>query len=170
MRKLLVTLLSVFTLGLGLAFAQTDVDTTEEGVVVEIEAQEGVEFDTTQFVGIALPFPLSVHYGLEDVQLFGTEPDLRFRFSGNVLVPNVSLGIDTLFDIATLEENIQIYGGPGLELGTVFPVIPSFGLVGLLGGEYRFNRELGFFLDVGTGISFPFNFLPRFAFGANYHF
>lgn len=170
MHKLLVAVLSVFVLGLGVSFAQTDADVTEEGVTVEIEAQEGVEFDTTQFAGASLPFPLGVHYGLEDVDLFGTNPDLRFRFSGNVLTAGVSLGADALFDIAQLEDNIQLYGGPGLDLGTVFPLLPSIGVSGILGGEYRFNRELGFFAELGTGISFPFVFAPRGALGINYHF
>ncbi len=170
MHKLLVAVLSVFVLGLGMSFAQTDADVTEEGVTIEIEAQEGVEFDTTQFAGVSLPFPTSVHYGLEDVDLFGTTPDLRFRFSGNLFGTNIAFGTDVLFDIAQLEENIRLYGGPGLELGTVFPVVPSFGLVGIVGGEYRFNRELGFYAELGTGISFPLALAPRGSLGVNYHF
>lgn len=170
MHKLLAAVLSVFALGLGVSFAQTDADVTEEGVTVEIEAQEGVEFDTTQFAGASLPFPLGLHYGLEDVDLFGVNPDLRFRFSGNILTAGVSLGTDALFDIAQLEDNIQLYGGPGLDLGTVFPLLPSIGVSGILGGEYRFNRELGFYAELGTGISFPFVFAPRGALGVNYHF
>lgn len=170
MRKLLVASFSVLLLGLGVSFAQTDADVSEEGVTIEIAPEEGVEFDTTQFVGLAIPFPASIYYGLEDVDLFGTSPDLRFRFSGNLLGTNIAFGTDVLFDIVQLEENIQLYGGPSLELGTVFPVAPSFGLAGLLGGEYRFNRELGLFAEVGTGISFPFNINPRFSLGVNYHF
>jgi len=170
MRKLLVASFGVLLLGLGTGLAQTDADVTEEGVTVEIEAQEGVEFDTTQFAGVSLPFPASIHYGLENVDLFGTNPNLRFRFSGNLLGTNIAFGTDVLFDIAQLEENIQLYGGPGLELGTVFPVVPSFGLIGLVGGEYRFNRELGFYAELGTGISFPLFLAPRGSLGVNYHF
>ncbi len=170
MKKLFAVLLSVLVMGLGLSFAQTDADVSEEGVSVEIAPEEGVDFDTTQFAGASLGFPGGLHYGLESVELFGLNPDLRFRLSGNVLVPNVNLGVDAMFDIAQLDDNIQLYGGPSLELGTVFPVVPSFGLVGFLGGEYRFNREIGFFAEAGTAISFPLNFLPRIGFGINYHF
>lgn len=166
----IVVLLSVFVLGLGAGFAQTDADVSEEGVSVQIAPEEGVDFDTTQFVGLSLPFPLSVHYGLEDVELFGTSPDLRFRFSGNLAAADIKFGVDAMFDIAQLEENIQLYGGPALELGTLIPIEPSFGLVGFLGAEYRFNREIGFFAEVGTALNIPFNLVPRFALGANYHF
>lgn len=170
MQKLFAVLLSVLVLGLGMGFAQTDADVSEEGVTIEIAPEEGVDFDTSQFVGASLPFPIGVHYGLEDVDLFGTNPDLRFRFSGNILTAGLSLGVDTLFDIAQLEDKIQLYGGPGLDLGTVLPLLPSIGVSGILGGEYRFNRELGFYAELGTGISFPFVFAPRGALGVNYHF
>lgn len=178
MYKLLFTLMSIFVLGLGSTFAQEDTtietDVSEEGaeVVVSVEAAEGVDFDTNSYVGASVPLPLgfSTHYGLENVQLFGVEPDLRFRLSGDVAASSVNLGIDTLFDIAQLEENIQLYGGPGLELGTVFPLVPSFGLVGILGGEYRFNREIGFFAELGTNIRVPLDLRPRAALGVNYHF
>lgn len=176
MSKFLLTLMSILVLAFGTSFAQEDTtietDVSDDGaeVVVAVEAAEGVDFDTGQFVGIAGPFPLSVLYGLENVQLFGTEPDLRFRLSGDLTVPNFNLGVDALFDIAQLEQNIQLYGGPGLELGAIFPLQPAFGLVGVLGGEYRFNRELGFFAELGTSLSVPIDLRPRGALGVNYHF
>ena len=170
MQKLFAVLLSVLVLGLGVSFAQTDADVSEEGVSVEIAPEEGVEFDTTQFVGGSLPFPLGVHYGLENVQLFGANPDLRFRFSGNILSADLSLGVDAMFDIAQLEDNIQLYGGPGLELGAVIPFVPSFGLLGFVGGEYRFNEQFGFFAELGTGISVPLRPNVRGSLGVNYHF
>lgn len=176
MQKRVATLLSILMLGLGMAFAQedttVDAEASEEGVevVVAVEAAEGVDFDTTQFIGASVPFPASLHYGLENVQLFGAQPDLRFRFSGNVFTSRLGVGVDALFDIATLEENIQLYGGPSLDLGTVFPLQPSFAFAGFVGGEYRFNREIGFFAEIGTGIQFPFNLDPRGALGVNYHF
>lgn len=177
MKKLLITAMSVFVIGMGAGFAQTEVeveapevDVEGGGLSVEIAPEEGVEFDTTQFVGISLPFPASIHYGLEDVQLFGASPDLRFRFSGNLLGTNIAFGTDVLFDIAQLDQNIQLYGGPSLELGTIFPVLPSFTFAGLVGGEYRFNRELGLYAELGTGISFPFIIAPRGSLGVNYHF
>lgn len=170
MRKLLVASFGVVLLGLGMGFAQTDADVTEEGVTVEIEAQEGVEFDTNNFVGIMGPVPFGLLYGIENVQLFGAEPDLRFRTSGNFVTGRLTLGVDALFDITQLEENIQLYGGPSLDLGTVIPLVPSFGLSGFVGGEYRFNRELGFFAEIGSGISFPIGFDVRGAAGINYHF
>ncbi len=170
MHKLFTVLLSVLVLGLDTGFAQTDADVSGEGVTIEIAPEAGVEFDTTQFVGGSLPFPLSIHYGLEDVDLFGTNPDLRFRFSGNLSAADIKFGVDAMFDIAQLEDKIQLYGGPALELGTLIPIEPSFGLVGFLGAEYRFNREIGFFAEVGTAINIPIDLVPRFALGANYHF
>lgn len=170
MRKLLVASFSVLLLGLGVGFAQTDADVSEEGVTIEIAPEEGVEFDTTQFVGLSGIYPLGVHYGLENVELFGTEPDLRFRFSGNVFTSSLNLGVDALFDIAQLEDKIQLYGGPSLEIGAVLPLQPSFGLAGFVGAEYRFNREIGFFAELGSGITFPLRLAPRGALGFNYHF
>lgn len=172
MKKLFAVLLSVLVLGLGVSFAQTDADVSEEGVSVEIAPEEGVDFDTTQFVGASFPFPIGFHYGLENVELFGASPDLRFRFSGNILTANIGLNVDALFDITQLEDNIQLYGGPGLTLGTVIPLSPSFALSGFVGGEYRFNSEFGFFAELGTGISVSNLVRPdiRGSLGVNYHF
>lgn len=170
MQKLFAVLFSVLVLGLGVGFAQTDADVSEEGVSIEIAPEEGVEFDTTQFIGASFPFPTSLHYALEEVQLFGANPDLRFRFSGNILTSGLGLGVDALFDITQLEDNIQLYGGPAFDIGTVIPVAPSFGLAGFVGGEYRFNSEIGFFAELGTGVNIPFVFAPRGVLGVNYHF
>ncbi len=170
MQKLFAVLLSVLVLGLGAGFAQTNADVSGEGVTIEIAPEAGVEFDTTQFVGLSAPNPFSAHYGLEDVDLFGTNPDLRFRFSGNPFAQDLKFGVDVMFDIAQLEDKIQLYGGPALELGTLLPLQPSFGLVGFIGAEYRFNREFGFFAEIGTSVNIPIKVVPRFALGANYHF
>ncbi len=170
MKKLFAVLLSVLVLGLGVSFAQTDADVSEEGVSVEIAPEDGVDFDTTQFVGASLPFPAGVHYGFEEVPLLGLNPDLRFRFSGNLINRSLGVGVDALFDIAQLEDNIQLYGGPGLDLGTVFPLSPNIALSGFVGGEYRFNSEFGFFAELGSGISFPLDLAARGSLGFNYHF
>ncbi len=170
MKKLFAVLLSVLVLGLGVSFAQTDADVSEEGVSVEISPEEGVDFDTSQFVGASLPFPIGVHYGFEEVPLLGLNPDLRFRFSGNFTNRSLGLGVDAMFDIAQLEDNIQLYGGPGLDLGTVLPLSPNIALSGFVGGEYRFNQEFGFFAELGSGISFPPDLLVRGSLGFNYHF
>ena len=166
MRKVLIAVVGALLLT-GVTFAQTDVD-----VDVDVEPQPGLEFDTTQFVGASLPLPLGIHYGLEDVELFGTNPDLRFRASGNFLFTgNLALGADVMFDIVQIEDAIQIYGGPSLELGTTLAFnSPSIGLAAFAGGEYRFNRELGFYVELGSGITIPFAFLPRVSVGVNYHF
>jgi hypothetical protein len=174
MRKLLVTLLSLLVLGTGAALAQedTDVDVSEEGVVVAIEAAEGVDFDTTQYVGAALGYPFTFHYGIED--LISEGADLRIRLSS--LFYDLTLGADVLFDITQLESNIQLYGGGGLGFSTVFGAGLGVTLNGLVGGEYRFNRELGLFAEIGAGYTFgqfvtPLgNFYPRGALGVNYHF
>ena len=169
MRKLLVAVVGALLLT-GVAFAQTDADTSGDTVSVTIAPQEGTDFDTTQNVGASIPFPLSVHYTIENAQLFGATPDLRFGLSGNFLSTSLSLDVDALFTITQLDQNIVLYGGPGLQLGTVFPVSPSFGLTGFLGGEYRFNREIGFYAELGTSVSVPFTFQPRGVLGFNYHF
>ena len=169
MRKLLVAIVGALLLT-GVAFAQTDADTSGDTVSVTIAPQDGTDFDTTQNVGASIPFPLGIHYTIENAQLFGATPDLRFGLTGNFLATTLSLDVDALFTITQLDQNIVLYGGPGLQLGTVFPVSPSFGLTGFLGGEYRFNREIGFYAELGTSVSVPFTFQPRGVLGFNYHF
>ena len=172
MKKLLAAAASVFLLTTGAAFAQTDADVSEEGVTIEIARDSGLNYDTSQFVGASLPLPLGLHYGLEDIALFGTTPDLRFRLSGNFLFAgNITLGADAMFDITQIEDIIQIYGGPSLELGTTLAFAsPSIGLGAFVGGEYRFNQELGFYVELGTGVAIPIVFVPRVSLGVNYHF
>ena len=171
MRKLLVAVVGTLLLT-GVAFAQTDADASGDTVSVTVAPQEGTDFDTTQNVGASIPFPLGVHYTIENAQLFGATPDLRISLSGNFLNTSLNLGVDALFTITQLDQNIVLYGGPGLQLGTVFPVNPNIGLVGLLGGEYRFNREIGFFAELGSSINISsiFSFQPRGQLGFNYHF
>lgn len=172
MQKLFTVLLSVLVLGLGVGLAQTDADVSEEGVTIEIEREAGLDYDTSQFVGASLPLPLGLHYGIEDINLFGVNPDLRFRAVANlILTGNVALGVDAMFDITQIEDVIQLYGGPSLELGTTLSLSsPSIGLAAFAGAEYRFNRELGFYLELGSGINIPIAFLPRVSLGVNYHF
>lgn len=172
MKKLLAAAASVFLLTAGAAFAQTDADVTDDGVTVSIERDSGLNYDTSQFVGASLPLPLGIHYGIEDVDLLGAASDLRFRLSGNLLFAgNISLGADAMFDITQIEDIIQIYGGPSLELGTTIAFTsPTIGLGAFVGGEYRFNRELGFYVELGTGLAIPIEFVPRVSVGVNYHF
>ena len=174
MKKLLAAAASVFLLTAGAAFAQTDADVTDDGVTVSIERDSGLNYDTSQFVGASLPVPLGIHYGLEDVDLFGLNPDLRFRAETDfIFTRNLSLGVDAMFDITQIEDVIQIYGGPSLNLGTTLSFAsPSLGLAVFAGGEYRFNQELGFFLELGSGINFAniVAFQPRVSLGVNYHF
>ena len=172
MRKLLVASLGVLFLGFGMSLAQTNANVSGQTATVTIAPQAGTNFDTTQNVGASIPFPLSVHYTAENAQLFGATPDLRFSLSGNFLATSLNLGVDALFTITQLDQNIVLYGGPGLQLGTVFPVNPNIGLVGFLGGEYRFNREIGFFAELGSSINISkiFSFQPRGVLGFNYHF
>lgn len=146
------------------------VEVTDSAVVVEIPLEEGVDFGTTQYAGASIGLPGGIHYGLRDVDLFGLQPDLRFRLSGNLIGLSVVLGADALFDIAQVEENIQLYGGGGAELGTSLLLIPTIGIHGLVGAEYRINQDFGLFGEAGSGLEFPFIFTPRFTGGVNYHF
>jgi len=176
MRKLLVASFSVLLLGLGAGFAQTDVEVetpeveVEPGSVsVEIAPEEGVDFGTSQYIGLSLPLPFSVYYGLEDVAFLGGEgSDLRFH-TGLYLL-SFNLGADVLFDITQIGENIQLYGGGGLEVGTAVFVPITVSANGIFGGEYRFNSEIGIFGELGAGINFPFLVTPRITAGVNYHF
>lgn len=176
MKKLLITVMSVFVIGLGVGFAQTDVEVeapeveVEPGSLsVEIAPEEGVDFGTSQYIGASLPLPLSVYYGIEDVGFLGGEgSDLRFH-TGLYLL-SFNLGVDALFDITQLGENIQLYGGGGLEIGTAILVPVTVSANGIFGGEYRFNQEIGIFGELGAGINYPFLVTPRITGGVNYHF
>ncbi len=176
MKKLFAVLLSVLVLGLGVSFAQTDVEVETPDVEVEpgsvsvdIAPEGGVDFDTSQYLGVSLPLPFSIYYGLEDVALLGGEgSDIRFH-TGLYLL-SFNLGADVLFDITQIGENIQLYGGGGLEVGTAVLVPVTVSANGIFGGEYRYNQEFGIFGELGAGINFPFVVAPRLTGGVNYHF
>ena len=99
-------------------------------------------------------------------------PNLRFRLGSDLIFSrNVSFAADALFDITQIEDVIQLYGGPSLELGTTLAFdTPRISLAVFAGGEYRFNRELGFYVELGSGLAIPINFVPRVSLGVNYHF
>lgn len=174
MRKLLIVLLAAL-LASGAAFAQDDVD-VDVDVEGDLDMNMRVEYATTQWAGVALGYPFTFYYGVEDVF---QDADIRARLSSYLF--DVSVGADVLFDITTLEElPVTVYagGGPNIGLAFGFGNAVGIGLSGVVGAEYRFDEQIGAFLDVGAGATFYFGdaitlpsfFAPRGALGVNFHF
>ena len=156
MKKLFAVLLSVLVLGLGVSFAQTDADVSEEGVSVEIAPEEGVDF---RHHPVHRCFASLSH-----------RPSLRSRrcrslrcaiptcvsASRVTSLPRVyRLGCRRLC-LTSLNWKTTSSSTVVRALALAAPLSrlsPSFALSGFVGGEYRFNRELGFFAELGTGIS-----------------
>ena len=151
MRKFLIALIAVVTLGAGTAFAQSG-----------------------YFAGFSVGYPgAAIHFGLEDVT---PNLDVRVNAGYNYVGTGFALGLDALYGLAvdTGSTPIDIYvgGGLGLGIGSGF----DLALNAFVGAEYRLV-DLGFsaggvFLEVGPAI----RVLPAFGFGVagrlgfNYHF
>lgn len=170
MRKLLVAA-SVLLLTAGMALAQeedTEVNLDDEPSDIVIEANPDVDYETDNYVGVTLGYPFAFNYGFEE--LLGDGTDLRLQATSYFY--NFTIGADVLFDLAQLEDVIQIYGGGGVAVGSTFVGGFNATVSGLVGGEYRFNEQLGVFLEAGAGFSVipaPV-FSPRGGIGVNYHF
>ena len=166
MRKFLTLILISLFLG-SIALAQDDAATT-----VDIDPQADF-YGTTQWAGIGLGYPSSIHYGLNDV--LGDNIDIRFRLSSRYA--GVALAGEALFDIVRIEDlPVNVYAGGGLDLryrGRSFGI----GINGIAGAEYRFSESLGFFLELNAVIPIYFS-TYRYGFGdysgstigVNYHF
>ena len=167
MRKVLLSMLAVALLGAGSAFAQSPT--------------MGVEYATTQYVGLGLGYPFQAYYGMED--MLGDNLDLRVRLSSYFW--NLSIGADVIMDVAHLDTApVRIYVGGGPNIDVLFGGgVSSFGIgiSALAGAEYRFNENWGGFGELGLGYTFYFGdllgysplgvgFAPRGALGVNYHF
>lgn len=155
MRKFLIVLMAVGTLGAGSTFAQSG-----------------------YWVGFSVGYPgAALHFGLEDVT-----PDLAVRINaGYSYVGNsFALGLDALYDLAvnTGSTPLDVYlaGGLGIGVGSGSPTIS---LNFLAGGEFRLIDagipRGGIYLEVGPSFSFnlpegraPFGVVARLGF--NYHF
>lgn len=151
MRKFLIALIAVVTLGAGTAFAQSG-----------------------YWAGFSVGYPgAALHFGLEDVT-----PNLNVRVNAgyNYIGTGFSLGLDALYDLAvdTGSTPIDVYvgGGVGLGIGAGFDLAVN----AFVGAEYRLAdlglSQGGVFLEVGPS----FRVLPAFNFGVigrlgfNYHF
>ncbi len=175
MRKLLVTIVSVFLLSAGAAFAQ-DEDTIDV-------APDG---DTWVGVSSGYPLGLTAHYGLGDA--LGDGVDLRFNgrftFASAVTATafGFNVGADALFAIPIDADDLSVYAGAGPNLGFVSATTVSgasaggvsIGAQALVGTEYDISDDIGVFGEFRLGFAYvtSLNFAadPTFAFGANYHF
>jgi hypothetical protein len=149
MRKLLISLLAVATLGSGAALAQGT------------------------WAGVSVGWPgAALHFGVENVIGQG---DVRANL-GYTYIGGFSFGADALFplQVDTGDVNLGVYAGGGVAFG--FGVGFSAGINLLVGGEYRLVDaglpEGGVFFEAGPTIAFA----PGFGFGVagrlgfNYHF
>jgi len=166
MRKLFTLILASVFLS-GAALAQDDAANT-----VDIDSQTDF-YGSTQWAGIGLGYPSSIHYGINDI--FG-DADLRIRLSSRYY--GAALGAEALFDIIRIEDiPINTYAGGGLDLryrGNSFGI----GINGVAGAEYRFSETIGFFLELnavipfyfGSGYIYGFRDYGGSTIGVNYHF
>jgi hypothetical protein len=148
MRKLVISLLAVFVLGAGSAFAQSGF-----------------------WAGASVGWPgASIHFGVENV---AQDLDLRVNV-GSTYTLAFSVGVDALYnlniDTGVLPLDTYVGGGAAIGVGPV----TTIGL-GVFGGiEYRLTEvdlpEGGVFFEVGPAISFPFLVGVVARLGFNYHF
>lgn len=176
MRKFMITLLAIATLGAGSAFAQSGM---------------------WAGVSTGYPFGVAVHFGMEDLLSPGL--DLRVsasgQFSGGGIGAfsystfGVMLEGDVLYGLDLgADPSLNAYVGGGLGLGLLNVSGPSFSdssllwnVHGLFGAEYLFTPQWGLFGEVHLGFgggSFNYNgtpvnvggFAPALRIGGNYHF
>jgi hypothetical protein len=169
MHRLSVVILTILALSLGAAMAQqitTPPDPTDEEVEVDVFApQVVITPPRTNWAGASLGInPLiSGYFGIPG--LIG-DIDVRFRAGLNFLGGfGFNAGADALFNITTLDEiNVYAGGGPSLSYSTWSWGVPGFavvdvtsfgiGLSGLAGAEYRLDRNLGLFGELGLGLQY----------------
>jgi len=150
MRKFLIALIAVVTLGAGTAFAQSG-----------------------YWAGFSVGYPgAALHFGIEDVT-----PNLGVRVNAgyNYIGSGFALGLDALYDLdvdtGTTPIDVYVGGGLGLGIGAGIDVaINAF-----VGGEFRLVDaglpQGGIFLEAGPSFSlspFAFGIIGRLGF--NYHF
>jgi len=163
MRKVLITLLAITVFGVGAAFAQSDM---------------GVQYNTTQWAGVALGYPFQVYYGVDNA--IGNNIDVRGRLS--YAFWNLGIGADVLYNVTQIQGmplTVYVGGGPNFNFG-FYGVGIGIGLSALAGAEYRINDQFGAFGELGAGYTFylqnpvvsyfGLGFAPRGAIGVNYHF
>ena len=150
MRKFLIALIAVVTLGAGTAFAQSG-----------------------YWAGFSVGYPgAALHFGIEDVT-----PNLSIRVNAgyNYIGSGFALGADALYDLpvdmGTTPIDVYVGGGVGLGIGSGIDVaINAF-----IGGEFRLVDaglpQGGVFLEAGPSFALtPFNFGIIGRLGFNYHF
>ncbi len=150
MRKFLVALIAVATLGAGTAFAQSG-----------------------YWAGFSVGYPgATLHFGIEDIS-----PDLSLRVNAgyNYIGSGFALGFDALYDlpIDMGTAPIDVYAGGGIGLGVGAGV--DIAVNAVIGGEFSLVDaglpQGGVFMEVGPSISLtPFAFGVVGRLGFNYHF
>jgi hypothetical protein len=150
MRKFLIALIAVVTLGAGAAFAQSN-----------------------YWAGFSVGYPgAALHFGISDVA-----PDLSVRINAgyNYIGSGFALGVDALYglpvDLGTAPIDVYAGGGVGLGIGSTVDVA----IDGVVGGEFSLVDaglpQGGVFLEVGPSIALsPFKFGVLGRLGFNYHF
>ena len=150
MRKFLIALIAVATLGAGTAFAQSG-----------------------YWAGFSVGYPgAALHFGIEDVT-----PNLSVRVNAgyNYIGSGFALGVDALYglpvDTGTTPIDVYVGGGLGLGIGAGVDVAVN----ACVGGEFRLVDaglpQGGVFREAGPSFSLsPFRFGIIGRLGFNYHF
>lgn len=163
MRKYVIALLAVITLGAGPAFAQSG---------------------SWAGASVGYPFGVGVHYGMED--LFAPNLDLRVGARVDFIGAfGITLSGDLLYNLDLADDpNVNVYTGGGVNAGFVSVLGASVFIVdlhGLFGAEYMFTPQWGAFGEAqlgfgmvgvsglgGAGTAWGLTYGVRL--GANYHF
>lgn len=151
MRKLIISLLALFTVLGGSAFAQSG-----------------------YWAGVNVGYPgAGVHFGVSDLA-----PGVDFRANVGYsygAATGFGIGVDALFDLnLDVAEDFQVYAGGGLDI--VFSSATTrLGIRGIIGGEYNLASagmpEGGIFIEVGPALNLsPTGFSGFARVGFNYHF
>lgn len=151
MRKLIISLLALFTIAGGTALAQNG-----------------------YYAGVHAGYPgAGVHFGVSDVA-----PNLDFRANvgySYATVSGFSIGADALYKLnLDVADDFQVYAGGGLDIAFAAGGA-GISIHGLIGGEFDLAssgmNNGGIFIEVGPALLLsPTQFSGFARLGFNYHF